>query len=445
MIHWGRHKGGCSAALALLVLCILAFAASASARDLPSSIASAEARAVSGHEEVAQLKGRLAPALARLRVAAQMAAPEREELRAAKQHAASIQRRQQARRGAALVQLHRIEEANRKSTEKHEEKVTSGIGIGLAVLIVAAIALGWGWFRAGAAVAALTRLTLSRAIGVCVGAGLLAVIVGAVLSGSSGIAAALGWAVIFLGLMLPVAFLLARHSAEIQRGRSKPVLRRERLPARVVQVLAGVLGALCLLAFGSALFAPAAKSDDVPATVRAQAADRAADFPPLTAARQRAKQLEVKAAPFFSRLRDAKEAARKAKRSLGHAEGRAAAAEDQTRKFTHRLLALEAREAREAEADQRREERALLAEERREEKERAAEERVAEREAEEFEEAEACDPNYRGACLHDGIGDYDCAGGDGNGPNYVEGPIEVVGADPFGLDADGDGIACEDG
>lgn len=40
-------------------------------------------------------------------------------------------------------------------------------------------------------------------------------------------------------------------------------------------------------------------------------------------------------------------------------------------------------------------------------------------------------------------GDYDCAGGSGNGPNYVDGPIHVGSSDPYGLDADGDGIGCE--
>jgi hypothetical protein len=54
-----------------------------------------------------------------------------------------------------------------------------------------------------------------------------------------------------------------------------------------------------------------------------------------------------------------------------------------------------------------------------------------------------CDPAYPGVCLHDGIGDYDCAGGSGNGPNYVQGPIRVLPPDPFGLDADGDGWGCE--
>ncbi len=46
-------------------------------------------------------------------------------------------------------------------------------------------------------------------------------------------------------------------------------------------------------------------------------------------------------------------------------------------------------------------------------------------------------------CLHDGIGDYDCAGGSGNGPNYVDGPIKVLPPDPFDLDRDGDGTGCE--
>jgi hypothetical protein len=54
-----------------------------------------------------------------------------------------------------------------------------------------------------------------------------------------------------------------------------------------------------------------------------------------------------------------------------------------------------------------------------------------------------CHPSYQGACLGIGIGDYDCAGGSGNGPNYVSGPILVVGPDEFDLDRDGDGIGCE--
>jgi hypothetical protein len=37
----------------------------------------------------------------------------------------------------------------------------------------------------------------------------------------------------------------------------------------------------------------------------------------------------------------------------------------------------------------------------------------------------------------------DCAGGSGNGPAYVGGPLPVKGADVYGLDADKDGIACE--
>ncbi|GAB2476904.1 hypothetical protein [Jatrophihabitans fulvus] len=39
--------------------------------------------------------------------------------------------------------------------------------------------------------------------------------------------------------------------------------------------------------------------------------------------------------------------------------------------------------------------------------------------------------------------DVDCEGGSGNGPRYVSGPIYVTGSDPYDLDRDGDGIACE--
>jgi hypothetical protein len=57
--------------------------------------------------------------------------------------------------------------------------------------------------------------------------------------------------------------------------------------------------------------------------------------------------------------------------------------------------------------------------------------------------ASTCHPSYQGECLKVGIGDYDCAGGSGNGPNYVHGTVRVVGPDEFGLDRDGDGWGCE--
>jgi hypothetical protein len=56
-----------------------------------------------------------------------------------------------------------------------------------------------------------------------------------------------------------------------------------------------------------------------------------------------------------------------------------------------------------------------------------------------------CDPSYPDACLDPNAEDYDCAGGSGNGPKYVEGPIRVRPPDPFDLDRDGDGWGCEDG
>jgi resuscitation-promoting factor RpfB len=59
-------------------------------------------------------------------------------------------------------------------------------------------------------------------------------------------------------------------------------------------------------------------------------------------------------------------------------------------------------------------------------------------------DTQQCDPNYTGACVPI-ASDVDCAGGSGNGPAYVQGPVQVVGTDIYGLDRDGDGIGCEDG
>jgi beta-lactam-binding protein with PASTA domain len=59
--------------------------------------------------------------------------------------------------------------------------------------------------------------------------------------------------------------------------------------------------------------------------------------------------------------------------------------------------------------------------------------------------AQNCDPSYPDMCLDPAIEDYDCAGGSGNGPEYVEGPIRVRPPDPFDLDREGDGWGCENG
>jgi micrococcal nuclease len=52
-----------------------------------------------------------------------------------------------------------------------------------------------------------------------------------------------------------------------------------------------------------------------------------------------------------------------------------------------------------------------------------------------------CDPNYS-PCVPI-ANDVDCAGGSGNGPAYVSGPVQVIGVDIYGLDRDGDGTGCD--
>ena len=54
----------------------------------------------------------------------------------------------------------------------------------------------------------------------------------------------------------------------------------------------------------------------------------------------------------------------------------------------------------------------------------------------------SCNPNYSGGCVPN-ASDVDCAGGSGDGPEYVAGPVQVIGSDEYGLDHDGDGVGCE--
>lgn len=56
--------------------------------------------------------------------------------------------------------------------------------------------------------------------------------------------------------------------------------------------------------------------------------------------------------------------------------------------------------------------------------------------------ASGCDLNYSGGCVPI-ASDVDCAGGSGNGPAFVWGPVYVVGVDVYGLDRDHDGVGCE--
>ena len=46
--------------------------------------------------------------------------------------------------------------------------------------------------------------------------------------------------------------------------------------------------------------------------------------------------------------------------------------------------------------------------------------------------------SYAGACVP-----IASVGGSGNGPEFVVGPVEVVGPDVYGLDRDYDGVGCE--
>lgn len=58
--------------------------------------------------------------------------------------------------------------------------------------------------------------------------------------------------------------------------------------------------------------------------------------------------------------------------------------------------------------------------------------------------ADPCAPSYPNVCLDPAAADYDCAGAGGDGPEFVQGPVRILGSDPFDLDgAPRDGLGCD--
>lgn len=413
---------GFVATLAALVLAI-----PACGQNVSVALSSAEANAASAEAQATEAQAKVAPARQRYSTASAQARPARRAARVARSESSARKASIAARRSAAEMQIAHLEAGHHSEVEDHDDEVQGGIGLGLAAVAIVGLTLGWAWFRASAVVAWLVAQQRSQAIGLCVGGALVVLIVGAALSGASGVLGAVGVCVAVLGPLLVFALLMARHSAQVQAAREMAVFGRERLPAWVARSLAAIAGILCL-----ALFAGAASlSGPQAAHVTAEMKQTAAGTIPsktkhaLAATDARARVLVRRAGELTRRQNAARAVLRKARGELASAQSRLAAAEGDIRRYSRQIEIAERQEAR-----------------RRGEEERKATEE-AERAERQQARAEACDPSYEGECLKDGIGDYDCAGGSGNGPNYVYSEVRVVGPDVFGLDANGNGIGCE--
>jgi hypothetical protein len=414
-----------------LVLAVLAMfvggADAAMAADLSAGLADAEQRASAASESIAQREQQLEAAEARYETSADKAAPLVRSLNRERANVSRLREDLVAEQDEAVARIAQLEDERAQEADDHDKDVRSGIGFGLAALVAAAIALAWGWFRATPPVAALTGIELGQAIGICVGGGLLLVIVGAVLGGSDGAIGALGSFLFTLGFILPTAFLLARHSAEVEQGNAKPLLGRERLPAWIPIAIAGLMFVLFLAGTGSAILADDASSEPISAELReeAEATSAGGGAEELEAAQAAVAKAEDRVAGPRAHRDAAQEALAEARGDLRSARRVLARAEASARSFSRRLVAAEAKEEREAE--------------------RAAT-KAEQEEREEIEETEAelasqCHPSYT-PCLDPNAYDYDCAGGSGDGPEYT-GTVEVHGYDEYGLDDDGDGIGCE--
>jgi len=390
--------------------------------ELSTQLSSAESQIGSARAEIASAEAKLAAARDDLTAASRRAEPALEAARLARADERELRLSLADRQQRAKAQIQELKTAHSQEVDDRDQEVASGIGIGLAAAVAAGIALAWNRFRTSGAVAFLCRIDLSRALGLCLGGGFLLLVVGAALSDAEGAAGALGTLLLCLGLILPTAFLLGRHSVQIQRGRSKPVLNRDRLPGWVSRGVAALLLLLALGGLGSSIFAeePAAFSPSAQLQADSTALEQGPDAERLEEAAAEAETAREAAQQPIARRQAARTGLREAARELRRAKNLLVRAEADQRRFSRQLAVLVAREEREAAKAAAR-------------AEREAEE-VAEEAVEEESFSSGCDPNYSG-CVPAYPPDVDCT--------EVGETVTVLGADPHGLDADGDLAGCE--
>jgi hypothetical protein len=405
--------------IALAVVISLAMLGGAArAADPSAGLSEAESRATSAETDIASKRAEVNVAREDLATASRRAIPASQAARQARTRGRDLRSNLLDRQKQANTRISELETIHTREVEDHDQEVTSGIGIGLAALVGAGIALAWGRFRASSLVAALSLTDLGRALALCLGGGLLLLVVGAALSEAKGLPGAIGALLLGLGFVLPAALLLARHSAAIQRGSAKPAFKRDRLPSWVSRGLAALLLLLALGGLGSSIFAeqPAALSASAQLRADSEALESGPSAHLLEEATAKVIATQKMAVKPLAEVRAARAVLHRVSRELRGAKSRLASAEADQRRFSRRLAVLVAHEEREA----------------------AKAAAQAERESEEFAEEEefssGCDPNYSG-CVPAYPPDVDC--------DEVGESVGVIGSDPHGLDADGDLVGCE--
>jgi len=395
----------------------------ARAQDLSAKLAEAETAEGSAAGAVEGAEAQRSRARSSYAKSAQRAAPAKRAARGARAEVRELETRLADQRQHAAGHVSKLEATHEQEVDDHDQQVSAGIGFALAALVVSVIALGWNRFRTSSAVRWLSELGRGQAIGLCVSGGLALLIGGTAMAGGGIAIAALGGFIALLGIVLPICLLMARHSLRVQRGRDEPIGKGEPPPTWVRTAIAVAMAIMFLTGLGAALSADAPEAELVSAELRERAVGKmsGALTDRLVRTEAKAKGLGARASRLGAAQAKAGKELAGSRRQLRRAKRRLARAEGETRHYARRLVQQGERE-------------------RREEEERAEEE-AEEVEKVEEEEAASCDPNYTG-CLDPNSPDYDCAGGSGNGPDYT-GPVQVIGEDHYGLDADGDGYACE--
>lgn len=384
----------------------------------------AQAQLTAAQERLTRAEQRVAALDARLAEAREKAKPTLERARRAQARYEEAQADVEARKDAAVEEGRErqddLEASYTSSMEEWRSDVVTGVALATLCALLAGGVLFWFAFLTSGLVARLHYAPLQKRLLAVAALALIPIMVGAGLGGSS---SQLGlWAAGFLiGLGIAAALLLpvALWRAAVLSGRASPI--RVRFP--------GLLSRSTALRTGfSAVAALAALGFLIVATVSEQPAEPER-FNHLALASEIEERHSDELEQLAAEARRHRAPARKLQALLARLE--------EDRGAAQRQVGRAASQVKRSEAAVVRWERALA------KPDPAERVRSEPTPGSEPDSGSNCDPNYSGACLDSNASDYDCAGGSGHGPEYVSGPIRVVGSDPHGLDSDGDGVACE--
>jgi hypothetical protein len=331
-------RGARTAAVTAVGLLLLGAATAAAAQSPESQLAAAEASAAEAESTIAQASADQAKARAALAKVAPKTAQANEAAAAALAKVESIEADIINQREAAAD----ADSEPSSSQEEYDDELSTGISFAIGSALLALAILFWSQIKASPPVRWLAQLNIWKAVAATVGVGFAVCLLGGGFVGASAIALkVLGGVLIVFGLALPIILLVARHQVRAEQNlASSSEPREERRWGRILAAV--VLLLLFVIGLTGALSAEEPPSDELTAEQQELAEQAEGDVldPPtdeLVAARAAAEPLQARATELEQARQEAEAALTKATTKLRQGRRQLARAQSTIASASRRL------------------------------------------------------------------------------------------------------------